>query len=59
MSENMAVVAPMPSASESTGDEAGIAAQSAQAVADITAEFVEETQAYGGAISFVLRRGLA
>jgi hypothetical protein len=40
------------------GGEAGIAAQSAEAVADVAAELVEEAHADGGAICFVLRRGL-
>jgi hypothetical protein len=41
------------------GGKARIAAQSSEAVADVAAELVEEAQADGGAVSFVLRGGLA
>ncbi len=41
------------------GGEAGIAAQSAEAVADVAAELIEEAQANGGAVGFVLCGGLA
>ena len=41
------------------GGEAGIAAECAQAVADVSAELVEEAEADGGAVGFILGGGLA